>query len=670
MNEIDAGTLTLGPFKTEWFKRAVDDRLREAVFAFLQQRVLPLTGKPVARIEGGITSHYDAPEFAKRPDLHDRYFLKLECDTPEGIVGVSGEIVYDRAAGEFTESRVKPVEVRMLKPRPGPGEPINKPRRTAPHVRFAVAEVTPCTEALPGADLGPALEEITKTKLLCCPDSARQVVPRIDFHPLIAAAAVAFQKHYPLVLSPDIIWLTVLQGVSQHIQNHAERLRSRLVRHEGKLELVVDLGFDALPRDNAQMHMAALAFCRQIGRHLRPGKHALFEAQFSTTTEVEQIAANIVLMEAFQPYFDYVFSIICGIPSVILEGAVADWELLEKKVRALDESDLELSWWTGQLLPLCRHFSQATAGDVDVDHWKNLCKVIEWYGVDDLNGWLLKFIPYVRYERSEQPIHRNPVLHLKPGKKPRLIRGREITGCISDMLPTGVSAVPVILMNKSSGTKTPVRFVAGFTGLEQAHEDLGLRPVIGWAISEPPLIDALIEKLRTDYGCVPPRLSHDFGEAWVQALSSDMWKFYTEIEAADLRFREPNQWGETGCEVLPVSRVNRLWDTESVREELQHLSAQGLISNALCQEREEFVKGHGNLVRIGAADNATYVFGNAAPDWKMKPGVYRWTGERHPEAFTRVADSFTEWLAELISISAPELRKEDSDATRRHKTEN
>ena len=670
MNEIDAETLTIGPFKTEWFKRAVDDKLREAVFAFLEQHVLPLAGKPLTRIEGGITSHYDAPQFAERPDLHDRYFLKLEFDTPEGIVGVNGEIVYDRVAGEFAESRVKPVEVRMLKPRPGPSEPINKPRRTTPHVRFAVAEVTPCAEALPGSDLGPALEAITKTKLLCCPDSTRQVVPGIDFHALIAAAAVAFQKHYPLVLSPDIIWVTVLQGVSQHIQNHAERLRSRLVRHEGKLELVVDLGFDALPRDNAQMHTTALAFCREIGRHLRPGKQALFEAQFSTTTEVEQIAANIVLMEALQPYFDYVFAIICGIPSVILEGAVADWELLEKKVRALDESDLELSWWTGQLLPLCRHFSRAAAGDVDLDHWKNLCKIVELYGVDDLNGWLLKFIPYVRYERSEQPIHLNPVLDLKPGKKPRLIRGREITGCISDMLPTGVSAVPVILMNKSSGTKTPVRFVGGFTGLEQAHEDLGMRPLIGWAISEPPLIDVLIEKLRTDHGCVPPRLSNDLGEASAQALSSDMWKFYTEIEAVELPFREPNQWGEPGCMLYPGSTVKRLWDRESVCEELQHLSSQGLISKALCEEREEFVRGYGDLVCIGRAEGATYVFGNAGPDWKKKPGVYRWTGERRPEAFTRIADSFTEWLAELLSIAAPALRKEDSDTMRRHKTEN
>jgi hypothetical protein len=670
MNEIDVGTLTFGPFKTEWFKRAVDARLREAAFAFLQQRVLQLEGKPFVRIEGGITSHYDAPQFAKRPDLHDRYFLKLEVDTPEGIVGVKGEIVYDRVVGEFTESRVKPVEVRMLKPRPGPREPIKKPGRTAPHVRFAVAEVTPCAEALPGAALGPALEAITKTKLLCCPDSTRQVVPRIDFHPLIAAAAVAFQKHYPLVLSPDIIWVTVLQGVSQHVQNHAERLRSRLVRHEGKLELVVDLGFDALPRDNAQMLMAAQAFCREIGLHLQSGKQALFEAQFTTTTEVEQIAANIVLMEALQPYFDYLFSIICGIPSVILEGTVADWELLEKKVRVLDDSDLELSWWTGQLLPLCRHFSRAAAGDVDVDHWKNLCKVVEWYGVDDLNGWLLKFIPYVRYRQSEQPIHRNPVLDLKPGKKPRLSSGREITGCTSDMLPTGVSAVPVTLLDKSSGRRTLVRFVGGFTGLEQAHEDLGLRPFLGWAISEPPLIDVLIEKLRRDYGCVPPRLSNDLGEVLPEALPSDMWKFYAEIEAVEFPFREPNQWGEPGCMLYPGSTLKRLWDTESVREELQHLSAQGLISKALCEEREEFVRGYGDLVCIGGAEGAKYVFGAAAPDWKKKLGVYRWTGERRPEAFTRISDSFTEWLAELIGISAPKLRKEDSDATRGHETEN
>lgn len=37
--QISAGELVVGPFRTEWFKQAVDDRLREAVAAFLQDSI-------------------------------------------------------------------------------------------------------------------------------------------------------------------------------------------------------------------------------------------------------------------------------------------------------------------------------------------------------------------------------------------------------------------------------------------------------------------------------------------------------------------------------------------------------------------------------------------------------------------------------------------------------
>jgi len=34
-------------------------------------------------------------------------------------------------------------------------------------------------------------------------------------HPLLGAVHVAFAEHRPLVLSPDALWLTILQGVAQ-----------------------------------------------------------------------------------------------------------------------------------------------------------------------------------------------------------------------------------------------------------------------------------------------------------------------------------------------------------------------------------------------------------------------------------------------------------------------
>src|SRR5262245_54738882 len=91
-------------------------------------------------------------------------------------------------------------------------------------IQFAVADVAPSTEPLPAIPVSTAIERTLRRHPMICPRATREVAEAADFHPLIAAAVLAFKQHYPLVLSPDMIWLTILQGVAQHVQNHAAKL--------------------------------------------------------------------------------------------------------------------------------------------------------------------------------------------------------------------------------------------------------------------------------------------------------------------------------------------------------------------------------------------------------------------------------------------------------------
>ena len=54
-------------------------------------------------------------------------------------------------------------------------------------------------------------------------------------NPLIEAVHLAFSGHRPLVLSPDCIWLTIVQGFGHHVNKYAEDLR-------GKIEILSILG--------------------------------------------------------------------------------------------------------------------------------------------------------------------------------------------------------------------------------------------------------------------------------------------------------------------------------------------------------------------------------------------------------------------------------------------
>ncbi len=68
-------------------------------------------------------------------------------------------------------------------------------------VRFEVADVVPSTKLLPEISVRAALERTTRRLALVCANADGKVLEQGDFHPLMAAAFLAFKQHYPLVLS-------------------------------------------------------------------------------------------------------------------------------------------------------------------------------------------------------------------------------------------------------------------------------------------------------------------------------------------------------------------------------------------------------------------------------------------------------------------------------------
>lgn len=68
-------------------------------------------------------------------------------------------------------------------------------------------------------------------------------------HPLIGAVHVAFAEHRPLRLSPDAVWLTIAQGIAQHVRINAGSLRGRLVRDHERRSIEVE-HHGPVPRDD------------------------------------------------------------------------------------------------------------------------------------------------------------------------------------------------------------------------------------------------------------------------------------------------------------------------------------------------------------------------------------------------------------------------------------
>ncbi len=186
-----------------------------------------------------------------------------------------------------------------------------------------------------------------------------RLVADVAYHPVVAAVHLAFMDHRPLVLSPDIIWLMICQAVANHLNAHAEELRPRFVRHQGRVQIdVIRNDFVKGSPENPWPEVFA-EFSTTIREHVGPALDLLLP-DFSTTGPVERSTTEIILLDAVQSYFQCVLHTRCGIPTITVEGTTEDWQTVAYRVEAF--ADWGLGAWIEVLRPILRQFVRATQG--------------------------------------------------------------------------------------------------------------------------------------------------------------------------------------------------------------------------------------------------------------------------------------------------------------------
>ncbi|WP_434345410.1 DUF4419 domain-containing protein [Myxococcus virescens] len=406
-----------------------------------------------------------------------------------------------------------------------------------PHrVTFAVDAVTPAVLPLDEVGLTDALRGRLDAKVLGASHrEARFVRPKAT-HPLLFAVHLAFSGHRPLVLSPDILWITIAQGLALHITRNAEALRFDLVRHQGRKQLVVT-------RDASQTDLASDDFwpgvvddfSGMIQGH-SPALHDLMVCDFSTTGPVERVVSQIVLMDAMREYFDYVVMCICGIPTITLEGSPEDWRKLRDKVGQLPRYGMET--WARHLLPLCDQFIRASEGREDREFWQAIYKLHHAYGRDTFNGWIGKLFPFLRNQLTGEYDFPNPMLEAQALGKPDATEKGETLS--SDRLPTGLSRVSLLLAvaTDSGMVNARMALTAGFMGTLQSAETLALRPVPGWVVHEDLRLDAMLRRVEDEHHMAKP-LPKDRHSEWCDlwgdgGIPADISQFYAACDGASL----------------------------------------------------------------------------------------------------------------------------------------
>jgi hypothetical protein len=519
--------------------------------------------------------------------------------------------------------------------------PTCKPREAVQALLDAPSSPFAADESMQGNPVWGRVEACWNYSLDC--------VAGVGHHPLIAAAHLAFSEHRPLVLSPDVIWVTIAQGLAQHLRLDPEKYRPLLVRHEGRNVLTVER--DDLHRGSPENPWAEViagfaALLRQEVGELAQR----FICDFSTTGPVERTVSEVVLLDALQSYYSYNVVGVCGIPSVTLEGTLADWQKLRHKVEWLDPFGLD--WWLRELRPICDQFVRAAAGDVDRDHWKRLYKIRAVYGAKVINGWLGKLFPYTSDYQTGQYTARNPLLDPEVEKEIRKLEREDARnkgskgnrfhapGIGAEDLPRGLSQV-LFTLRDARGERA-MDFLAGPMIATQDAETMALRPALGWAVREAPPIEQALLRLAQHELAVPADgpLDDRLRTSRLSYIPTDVVRFHQVADGASIhagRYR-----------ILPLSG----WCEPPWTQEW-----------AKCSDKMLQVV-RGDLLRFAhLADGTELVIRLFCPEGKNTGAVFvgrALDGTHLPDTGKRVAQSFTDFLLRALECGGqPYFRRPD-----------
>ncbi|KAK7212803.1 hypothetical protein V2G26_019981 [Clonostachys chloroleuca] len=313
----------------------------------------------------------------------------------------------------------------------------------------------------------------------------------------VYAAFQAYNHHYHLKVRPEDVWFSILVQLSFYINKHAEELRSQFVAHEGQKEIEIkEIG----TIKTVDFGKLAVAMSRELEKHVVDAQlRDWIMPDFTTTQDNDKIVAAILMMGTLQKYFSYKMTMMCGIPSVTLQGEREDWTKLRDRLDKIANWGEEPAQFATRLKTVLDYFilsfDEPTSADVK-EFWNKIAHYKSGgSGPTYLSGWMTSFC----FWSAEGELIRNTGF------------GSELAFCEignttflpvdTDDIPAGYASVPVKV--DDNGTPYQTRMLAGSVGQQftssggpVTHTDLRgnkidppngettgldtIEPVIGW----------------------------------------------------------------------------------------------------------------------------------------------------------------------------------------------
>ena len=240
-------------------------------------------------------------------------------------------------------------------------------------------------------------------------------------HPVLTSYYYAYLDHYPIVLSPDILWMLILEGFSYHVRLNHMRLREKFVKNnQNKNKIIVSQGAngDSHINDVTSQRWGDIfkGFIEQSKEKIDGTVLHLFTPYFSTTTTDIEYASQIAIVSIVSPFVKFIkifqpcISGGCGFPYINLQGTLQDYKQLKMKIEGL--KGYLIDDWIYKLIPIIDKIIETKKGNIDKQFWDNIItnkktvyseeillpssnrhKVVEKEKIE-IFGWIFDFFPF------------------------------------------------------------------------------------------------------------------------------------------------------------------------------------------------------------------------------------------------------------------------------------
>ena len=204
----------------------------------------------------------------------------------------------------------------------------------------------------------------------------------------------AYNEHYDLVIRPDDVWISILAQLSSHINSNAEELREKFVAHDKKKALIIKLESiepDEIDWEEFANQMTELMDQDLVDKDLKQW----ILPDFSTTTQMDTNVSAMLMMACMKNYYYFIGMLMCGIPTVTLDGTKEDWLEIQTRLTKLDTWDDITRKWQSMLKPIIKKFIAAFDGEVDTDFWEHVVSNERiGSGSTAVAGWITAFCAF------------------------------------------------------------------------------------------------------------------------------------------------------------------------------------------------------------------------------------------------------------------------------------